>query len=99
MAEPENFEEDLFADLYAEDETVAKLAEVIDVKPEPVPVKEDVPAEQNEPNGDVDQDMYGKEEDMDDDIDFNLGNGNSNGNGYDTPSHSEAHGPGIKEDG
>ncbi|KAG4033754.1 hypothetical protein MFRU_004g02570 [Monilinia fructicola] len=111
MAEAENFEEDLFADLYTEDDNAA--APVV-TAPEPAahapaPVTEvqtEVKAEQNvEQNpkyseGDGDQQMYNGEQEMDGEIDYNLGNANGDGNGYDAPSiKDEAHGPGIKEDG
>lgn len=76
-------------------------------KEEPTPeVKEDVAApvvvkvdakDEAEQSGEIDQQMYGGEQDEDDEIDFNLG---GNGNSYDAPaSHHDAHGPGIKEDG
>jgi len=98
MAEPENFEEDLFADLYTDD-VPPKQEAVPEVKTEtvaPPELKSETKEEEIEQNGAGDQQMYGGEQDMDDEIDFNLGNGN----GYDAPtSHHEAHGPGIKEDG
>ncbi|TVY29553.1 putative RNA-binding protein [Lachnellula hyalina] len=101
MAETENIEEDdLFADLYADDETAPK-AEPIDVKTEVIepaaPVEpEETSIKHEDHNGDGDQQMYGGGEDVDDEIDFNLG---GNGATYDSPAHHEAHGPGIKEDG
>ncbi|KAM3075118.1 hypothetical protein ACMFMG_007424 [Clarireedia jacksonii] len=110
MTEPENFEEDLFADLYTEDDNIAKPAETAaksNVQPAVVESKVEQPIEETEHNGngDADQQMYNGEQDMDDEIDFNLGNGNGGGNdnndsGYDgTSNNHEAHGPGIKEDG
>ncbi|CAG8983204.1 hypothetical protein HYALB_00004032 [Hymenoscyphus albidus] len=98
MAEPEAFEDDLFADLYTED-TAAK-PEPVEVKPEPpapVEVKAEEPAKHEEHNGEMDTQNYGNDEEMEEDeIDFNLGNGNS----YDSSANNhEAHGPGIKEDG
>ncbi|CAD6444530.1 e812fa4e-969d-4805-890c-292228687615 [Sclerotinia trifoliorum] len=113
MAEAENFEEDLFADLYTEDDNAANPAEAV---PEPTAqpsapatevraeVKAEQDIEQNPQNGDRDgdQQMYNGDQDMDDEIDFNLGSGNDNGNGtgYDAPpTRDEAQGPGIKEDG
>jgi len=99
MADPENFEEDLFADLYTEDDAPLKQQSAPEVKVAPVApveVKPDMKEEHEEPNAEGNQQVYGGEQDMDDDIDFNLGNGNS----YDAPAnHHEAHGPGIKEDG
>jgi len=100
MAEPENFEEDLFADLYDGDDNTSKPATTApEVQAEPeaptqIQTEETAPAEEAEQNGDGDQHMYNGE-DEDDDIDFNLGNDN----GYDAPATHEAHGPGIKEDG
>ncbi|TVY93192.1 putative RNA-binding protein [Lachnellula willkommii] len=101
MAEPETIEEDdLFADLYADDDTAPK-AEPVDVKTEDVepaaPVEpEETSLKLEDQNGDGDQQMYGGGEDVDDEIDFNLG---GNGATYDSPANHEAHGPGIKEDG
>ncbi|PSS27523.1 hypothetical protein M430DRAFT_32230 [Amorphotheca resinae ATCC 22711] len=100
MAEPENFEEDLFADLYADDDTPAKQAPAPEVTVEataPAEVKKEQPAENTE-SGNGDEQKNGSEQDGDDEIDFNLGNGNS----YDAPAatnQQESHGPGIKEDG
>jgi hypothetical protein len=101
MAEAD-FEEDLFADLYNDDDNTAKpSAPAPPAKSEPIvapQAPEQAPAE--EQNGQQDQQYY---EDGDDDIDINLGNGNGNdgNNGYGTPAAQdhEAHGPGIKEDG
>ncbi|KAF5872901.1 putative heterogeneous nuclear ribonucleoprotein hrp1 protein [Botrytis fragariae] len=111
MAEAENFEEDLFADLYTEDDNAANPSEAV-TEPTVQPsaptteIKAEIQAEQDiEQNpqngdGDGDQQMYNGEQDVDEDIDFNLGSGNGNGGGYDAPStRDEAQGPGIKEDG
>ncbi|TAQ89391.1 hypothetical protein B7494_g2286 [Chlorociboria aeruginascens] len=97
MTEPENFEEDLFADLYTEDDTASKpAAPEPEVKPESITeIKAQEVIESNGQNEDGDQQMYNGEQDIDDDIDFNLGNGND----YDHPVNHESHGPGIKEDG
>jgi len=100
MAEAENIEEDdLFADLYADDEAAPK-AELADVKTEDVepaaPVElEETSVKHEDQNGNGDQQMYGGGEDVDDEIDFNLGGGAT----YGSPANHEAHGPGIKEDG
>ncbi|KAH8685863.1 hypothetical protein BGZ60DRAFT_364780 [Tricladium varicosporioides] len=97
MTEAENFEEDLFADLYTEDDAIPKT-EVVETKAEIQPVvgmKMEDPVEHNEQNGNGDTQAYKDEQDMEDEIDFNLGNGTS----YDSPANHEAHGPGIKEDG
>jgi len=99
MAEPENFEEDLFADLYTEDDSAPKHTAAATVKSEPAAASEVKVEESAEQNGDGDEQMYGGEHDDDDEIDFNLGNGGGNEQNYDVPPHQEAHGPGIKEDG
>jgi hypothetical protein len=152
MAEPDNFEEDLFADLYVhftletfslqqlvlqenghfmtyssashsrsiisafennanvdsrytEDDSASKPTVASAVKSEPAaaPVVKTEEAERNgNGDGNGDEQMYGGDQDDDDDeeIDFNLGKGVGAEQGYDAPpSHHEAHGPGIKEDG
>jgi len=104
MAEPENYEEDLFADLYTEDDAPPKQESLPEVKAEAAAsteLKAEVKEEPEEQNGEGDPQMYGGEQDMDDEIDFNLG---GNSNNYEAPAQShhhnqEAHGPGIKEDG
>ncbi|KAJ5041137.1 uncharacterized protein L3040_005690 [Drepanopeziza brunnea f. sp. 'multigermtubi'] len=99
MAEPDNFEEDLFADLYTEEETVPKpVVPEVELKSEPAKevAKIDEAPENTEPNGAGGEEKYNGDQDMDDEIDFNLG---GNGNSYDAPVSHEAHGPGIKEDG
>jgi len=105
MTEPEDLEEDLFADLYTdEDDTSKPVSSAPEIKSEPLVVNgssavkdEDAAGEADyEPPGD--QQDYNNEQDHDDDeIDFNLGNGND----YSAPPlrGPEAHGPGIKEDG
>lgn len=98
MAETDNFEEDLFADLYTDDAAQKAAAPEPEVKAEATDVadvKVEEPNEHATETGGVDEEMYNGEQDMEDEIDFNLGNGNS----YDTPSSHEQHGPGIKEDG
>jgi len=100
MTEPDNFEEDLFADLYTEEEAPQAAAPATEVKSELAAIAEtngDDSKEQVEQNGGGDEQMYNGEQDIDDDeIDFNLG---PNGSIYDAPVTHEAHGPGIKEDG
>lgn len=98
MTEPENFEEDLFADLYTEDDSAPKPTAAAEVKSEPAAATE-VKAEEADQNGDGDEQMYGGEQEDDDEIDFNLGNGGGAEHSYDAPPSEEAHGPGIKEDG
>ncbi|KAK2625054.1 hypothetical protein QTJ16_005423 [Diplocarpon rosae] len=100
MAEPDNFEEDLFADLYTEEDTAPEsAAPIIGTKSEPKQEEdkiEDVPAHEEQKAGSG-QETYSRDQEMDDEIDFNLG---GNGNSYDASvGHHEAHGPGIKEDG
>lgn len=98
MTETDNFEEDLFADLYTDDAAQKAAAPEPEVKAEVTGATEVKVEETNEhamENGGADEEMYNGEQDMEDEIDFNLGNGNS----YDTPSSHEQHGPGIKEDG
>jgi len=98
MAEPDNFEEDLFADLYEEEIAPKPEAQNFAVKSvapaEPVDKEEEPGQGEQNGNGDRDEDMYKGEQDEDDEIDFNLG-----GNGYDAQASHEQHGPGIKEDG
>jgi len=98
MAEPD-FEDDLFADLYTEDDSGPKPTAPAEVKSEPAAAE--VKVEEAEQNGNGDEQMYGGEQDDDDEIDFNLGNGGGAEHSYDAPPshHHEAHGPGIKEDG
>lgn len=99
MTEPDNFEEDLFADLYTEEEAPKAPAPETELKSEPVTQAEVNGEESYEPaeqNGEGDEQMYNGEQDDGDEIDFNLG---GNGNSYDAPATHEAHGPGIKEDG
>jgi RNA-binding protein Musashi len=85
---------------YTEDDSAPKPTAATAVKSEPAAASEVKVEDSAEQNGDGDEQMYGGEQDDDDEIDFNLGN---NGGGaeqsYDAPSHQEAHGPGIKEDG
>ncbi|KAN0108423.1 hypothetical protein V8E51_008165 [Hyaloscypha variabilis] len=100
MTEPDNFEEDLFADLYADEEPPKPSAPEAESIVEPAAEAEtngEGSNEHPEHNGGGDEQMYNGEEDVDDDdIDFNLG---GNGNNYDAPATHESHGPGIKEDG
>jgi len=97
MAESENFEEDLFADLYTEDENATKPHPVVtEIKAAPTlstEVKVEDAVAQVDQNGDQDHEDPSEEQDMDDEIDFNLGNSNN-----DIPAN-ELHGTGIKEDG
>ncbi|KAG9234797.1 hypothetical protein BJ875DRAFT_460650 [Amylocarpus encephaloides] len=98
MAEPETFEDDLFADLYTEDDNAPKgeSTAIITEVSAPVEPKAEEPVGNHEANSMVVQ-TYEAEQEMEDDdeIDFNLGNGAS----YDPSSNHESNGPGIKEDG
>ncbi|XMA13430.1 hypothetical protein WAI453_006221 [Rhynchosporium graminicola] len=103
MAEPDNFEEDLFADLYA-DEVTAPAAVAPEVERKAEPAHEDVKVEESHVNVEqidegAEEHYNGGDQEMDDEIDFNLGQSNGHGNNYDGPATHEAHGPGIKEDG
>lgn len=84
---------------YTEDDSAPKPTAAATVKPELAAASEDKVEDSVEQNGDGDEQMYGGEQDDDDEIDFNLGNGGGNEHSYEAPSHQEAHGPGIKEDG
>lgn len=103
MTEPENFEEDLFADLYNDEDDSSKPTEPVpEIKPEPPVVngskeaKAEDAIREDEQNQDGDHHMYNNEQDGDDEIDFNLGNGNEY---RESPAQQGGHGPGIKEDG
>ncbi|KAL2874348.1 hypothetical protein SGCOL_010519 [Colletotrichum sp. CLE4] len=93
MTEPENFEEDLFADLY-DDDTPAKPAAAQQPAPVPAPAPVAVPQQsvethaepppQAEPDyggGGGDDQMRYEEEDDDDEVDFNLGGDGGGGGG------------------
>jgi len=101
MAEPENFEDDLFADLYEDDTKPAPSAPERRSPPAVVNGSSGVKAEEpasTELNTTGEHQEYKEEvEQDDDDIDFNLGGGDN----HSAPAHQErdAHGPGIKEDG
>ncbi|KAI9736488.1 MAG: hypothetical protein M1818_005998 [Claussenomyces sp. TS43310] len=104
MAEPENFEDDLFADLYADEEDTSKPSQPApEVRAEPAvvngtsEVQTQSKVEESDQNGHASHQGYDEHE-GDDEIDFNLGNGS--GNDYSAQQEREqAHGPGIKEDG
>ncbi|KFY37308.1 hypothetical protein V495_07251 [Pseudogymnoascus sp. VKM F-4514 (FW-929)] len=102
MAEQDDFEDDLFADLY-EDDTAKPAPAASEVRPAPAvvngssAVKTEEPAAAPEPEATEVQELSEQPEQDDDEIDFNLGGGNE----YSAPAQQErdAHGPGIKEDG
>lgn len=101
MTEPENFEEDLFADLYADDEPAGKPSvPAVHSEPSPVAVPEvsqPAPDTSHASNshgvGDTQMhEEYDEEEEDDDDVDFNLGD-NSTGPKIATPSYHDAPAP------
>ncbi|KFX91089.1 hypothetical protein V490_06083 [Pseudogymnoascus sp. VKM F-3557] len=102
MAEQDDFEDDLFADLY-EDDSAKPAPAAPEVRPAPAvvngssAVKTEEPAAAPEPEATEAQELSEQPEQDDDEIDFNLGGGND----YSAPAQQErdAHGPGIKEDG
>ncbi|CAD6505186.1 BgTH12-00681 [Blumeria graminis f. sp. triticale] len=102
MTEPDNFEEDLFADLYTEDEvpqkTGVEAAQVI-TKQEPITqpsVKIEAQYSHSVQNGGETEQTFKDERDLVSEVEFNL-NSSAVGNCFD--SSVDAHGPGIKEDG
>ncbi|RKF59963.1 putative RNA-binding protein [Erysiphe neolycopersici] len=114
MAEPDNFEEDLFADLYTEDEVPQKSEAnepQIVAKPETTPA----PEVKTDRNGHGEQQimtfekMFKNRQSVYDKIEHHNGTDNGVGvdndcgcNGddnFESPTANEAHGPGIKEDG
>ncbi|OAQ72081.1 heterogeneous nuclear ribonucleoprotein HRP1 [Pochonia chlamydosporia 170] len=108
MTEPENFEEDLFADLY-DDNDAAKAA------PAPVPVAEPAMPRSHEQNSapkpsdhaNEDEHMHQDADDDDDDeVDFNLGGGSNSAvaappqdPGSSTPPYGTVHKASAKDDG
>ncbi|EHA56998.1 hypothetical protein MCOR02_004409 [Pyricularia oryzae] len=83
MTEPEAFEDDLFADLYADDAPTepAKVPEKAAAPTNPTPAPVETREEQPPPidqSGHDDSNMgYDEDEEEEDDVDFNLGNGTS----------------------
>ncbi|KLU84866.1 hypothetical protein MAPG_03900 [Magnaporthiopsis poae ATCC 64411] len=95
MTEPESFEDDLFADLYADDEPSSKPAPAAAQPAAPTPaVSAPAEAQAEPPSADGaqggDDSMNYEEEDEDDDVDFNLGNGSVSTAQYSSerPSHT-----------
>lgn len=89
MTEPENFEDDLFADLYNDDEPAAKAPAATEpfvlAPPAPDTVKSADESNDHQDQNGVDSYMnHDEAEEDDDDVDFNLGN---NGNG--TMNHNQ----------
>ncbi|KAG6358871.1 hypothetical protein INS49_012390 [Diaporthe citri] len=113
MTEPENFEDDLFDDLYNDEAPAPPAAapEPVAPKAEPAPAPGKPEDDQSgghhgaDPAFGEDSHMNGAEEyeEDDDDVDFNLGNGDTHA--PDTPSYSQApaatthKNPNAKEDG
>ncbi|TQS38728.1 hypothetical protein Golomagni_00761 [Golovinomyces magnicellulatus] len=113
MAEPDNFEEDLFADLYTEDEAPQNPdveEKQIVTKPEVVasPEVKSIPNANGALSGASFEAMFKNRQVVDGDLEYHLsggdggvgvGSGSGGENSYDSPMPNEAHGPGIKEDG
>ncbi|KHN96363.1 heterogeneous nuclear ribonucleoprotein HRP1 [Metarhizium album ARSEF 1941] len=108
MTETENFEEDLFADLYDDNDTSAKGP------PAPAPVAEPPDNDQQKslprPSNDANENEHmhhdGGEEEDDDEVDFNLGGGSNNAvaappqdTGSSTPPYGTVHKASAKDDG
>ncbi|KAM5359522.1 hypothetical protein ACJZ2D_014417 [Fusarium nematophilum] len=88
MTEPENFEEDLFADLY-DDNDASRAAPPPVVAAPPAPEVQPPNISNNDQNGTsqhqdmgADERMAQDQDDDDDDVDFNLGGGGSSGAGH-----------------
>lgn len=114
MTEPENFEDDLFADLYDDNEP-AKPAQSQPVAAPPAAAPASYETSYSEPAQTTEYDGGGggdshvnnneEYEEDDDDVDFNLGNGMTTQHA-DTPTYSTptpvaaaVRGPNAKEDG
>ncbi|KAI9724933.1 MAG: hypothetical protein M1812_000209 [Candelaria pacifica] len=112
MTEPEDLDEDLFADLYDGDEDPSKLPQQA---PEPIaaefaPVSADLNALPTEPEG-LKQEAQQDQHDISGDGDhqnFGIGDNEMGGNGWDQRhgdtygnmgAEHDSHGTGIKEDG
>ncbi|KAK7908517.1 hypothetical protein PG985_015820 [Apiospora marii] len=106
MTEPENMEDDLFADLYDDNEPAAapapaKQEQPVEQPPAPAPAQpephvEEEPAydpNQNGYNNDDYQQQAEYEDDDDDDVDFNLGNNPPRDMDTSTPMREEASTP------
>lgn len=112
MTEPENFEDDLFADLYDDNEPAKPAqSQPAAAPPAAAPASYDTsynePAQTTEYDGGGETHMNNNEEyeEDDDDVDFNLGNGTTTTQHADTPTYSTptpvtaSKGPNAKEDG
>ncbi|PHH68723.1 hypothetical protein CDD82_330 [Ophiocordyceps australis] len=108
MTEPENFEEDLFADLY-DDNDVSRTAAA--PKPADAPIQDqgDEPAVANDalrPDADEPMRHEAQEDQDEDEVDFNLGGGGASStskpednDGPSTPPYGTVHRASAKEDG
>ncbi|KAI8669057.1 hypothetical protein NCS57_00719700 [Fusarium keratoplasticum] len=88
MTEPENFEDDLFADLY-DDNDASKAAPPPVAAAPPAPEVQPTNTNNNDQDGSYqhqdaggDEHMMQDQDDDDDDVDFNLGGGGSTGAGH-----------------
>ncbi|KAI6361682.1 hypothetical protein MCOR25_006426 [Pyricularia grisea] len=99
MTEPEAFEEDLFADLYADDAPTEpakvpdKPAAPTNPTPAPIETREEQPPPIDQSGHDDSNMGYDEDEEEDDDVDFNLGNGTSsapNNSSVERPSQTHA---------
>ncbi|KAG5982612.1 hypothetical protein E4U55_001679 [Claviceps digitariae] len=94
MTEPENFEEDLFADLYDDnDASTAPPAPAAPPVVEPSKTDDQVMTSSLNEHAQQDQNMHqdgaddGDDDDDDDDVDFHLGGSRDNHNTATAPSH------------
>ncbi|CAK7271836.1 hypothetical protein SEPCBS57363_004826 [Sporothrix epigloea] len=83
MADPDNFDDELFADLYNDDEPQAPKAPSAPISQPSIPTKEPAPpvlepASHDDQGGEYDDSM--RYDDEDDEVDFHLGNGSSSNN-------------------
>ncbi|KAL1867722.1 hypothetical protein Daus18300_006278 [Diaporthe australafricana] len=113
MTEPENFEDNLFDDLYNDEASAPTAAAPQPVAPKAEPAPAPITHEDDQNGGHHGADLVSAEdshmngaeeyEEDDDDVDFNLGNGDTHA--PDTPSYSHApaapthKNPNAKEDG
>ncbi|PHH58557.1 hypothetical protein CDD81_5377 [Ophiocordyceps australis] len=108
MTEPENFEEDLFADLY-DDNDVSRTAAA--PKPADAPSNDEndeaaVASDALPPDPDEPMRHEGQDDDDEDEVDFNLGGGGApstskpdENDGPSTPPYGTVHRASAKEDG
>ncbi|KAJ5214812.1 hypothetical protein N7468_010491 [Penicillium chermesinum] len=105
MAEPEDLEEDLFADLYDADESTnrttsavepVKPAEPVASDPSPAPAPAAAPAQDPSPSEPYQPQAPSQ---PDHSAEYNNGSHGASINPAATPAENESHGTGIKEDG